>query len=129
MTYKLEDVTPRPWNYEKTFYGYSIYNSSNQCVTYYEINNDVEDECTPTENDAQHIVHCVNTHEKLVSDNETLLALVEELVETISSAREKTADLLVGHSACHPSLVPWKLAELDNGIEKATETLNKVKGG
>ena len=117
MTYKLEDVTPRPWSAITLTTISSIFGAEPKLL----VEREREEDVPSTDSDFEHIVHCVNNHE-------TLLALVEELVDTLSSAREKTEDLLVGHSACHLSLVPWKLAELDNGIEKATETLNKIKG-
>jgi len=144
MTYKLEDVTPRPWRFEHNGIAettvYHISEKGDHENIYRSISSVLSEDLKDISN-AQHIVNCVNTHDKLVSDNETLLAsveklevsnkeliaLVEELVDTLTSARKKTEDLLVSHSACHPSLVPCKLAELDNGIEMATETLATMK--
>lgn len=123
MTYKLEDVTPRPWT---EIYVDGCENGCGVSITF-------EDEGDfswrhSNENDRQHILNCVNSHE-------TLLALVEELLERIEHAESKSLDDIcecVGapkeYNKAKSMIRDRFVSSLKESKTKATETLNKIKG-
>lgn len=131
MTYKLEDVTPRPWTFigqENESFVFIIGDKYNPVLPA------ISKGLSQSIQNAQHIVHCVNNHE-------TLVALVEELVQEGRILRNRCKRMMVdGSPRKNTQYTEFFLSPFDKLDNKATETLatiqeqgtcerlNKIKG-